>query len=125
MVRLDAVTYIWRELGTRCALLKETHALVQLFRAVLDAVAPRVALVTETNVPHQDNISYFGDGTNEAQMVYNFALPPLVLHTIHAERCDRLAQWAERAGARLRDRDVSQLPRLPRRHRAAGRRRAS
>ena len=83
VVRLDAVTYIWRELGTRCAHLKETHALVQLFRAVLDAVAPRVALVTETNVPHQDNVSYFGDGTNEAQMVYNFALPPLVLHTIH------------------------------------------
>jgi glycosidase len=95
VVRLDAVTYIWRELGTRCALLKETHALVQLFRAVLDAVAPRVALVTETNVPHPDNISYFGDGTNEAQMVYNFALPPLVLHTIHAGRCDRLAQWAD------------------------------
>jgi sucrose phosphorylase len=94
LVRLDAITYVWRELGTRCAHLKETHALVQLFRAVLDAVAPQVALVTETNVPHEDNVSYFGDGANEAQMVYNFALPPLVLHTFHTGSCERLARWA-------------------------------
>jgi sucrose phosphorylase len=94
VIRLDAVTYIWRELGTRCAHLDETHALVQLFRAILDAVAPQVALITETNVPHEDNVSYFGDGTNEAQMVYNFALPPLVLHTFHTGSTDRLVDWA-------------------------------
>ena len=94
IVRLDAVTYIWRELGTSCAHLRETHALVQLFRAILDVVAPRVALITETNVPHADNISYFGNGSDEAQMVYNFALPPLVLHTFHTGSCDTLARWA-------------------------------
>jgi sucrose phosphorylase len=94
MIRMDAVTYIWRELGTRCAHLRETHALVQLFRAVLDVVAPQVALVTETNVPHADNISYFGDGANEAQMVYNFALPPLVLHAFHTGDVSRLREWA-------------------------------
>lgn len=94
LIRLDAVTYIWRELGTSCAHLRETHALVQLFRAILDVVSPRVALITETNVPHADNISYFGDGRNEAQMVYNFALPPLVLHTFHTGSCDTLARWA-------------------------------
>jgi sucrose phosphorylase len=94
LIRLDAITYVWRELGTRCAHLRETHALVQLFRAILDAVAPQVALVTETNVPHVENVSYFGDGTNEAQMVYNFALPPLALHTFHTGSCRVLAQWA-------------------------------
>jgi glycosidase len=94
IIRLDAITYVWRELGTRCAHLRETHALVQLFRAILDAVAPQVALVTETNVPHAENVSYFGDGTNEAQMVYNFALPPLVLHTMHTGSCRALADWA-------------------------------
>ncbi|MCG6923709.1 MAG: sugar phosphorylase [Acidobacteria bacterium] len=94
IIRLDAVTYVWRELGTRCAHLDETHALVQLFRAILDVVAPQVALITETNVPHEDNVSYFGDGTNEAQMVYNFALPPLVLHTFHTGSTDRLSGWA-------------------------------
>lgn len=95
MLRLDAVTYLWRELGTRCAHLKETHALVQLFRAVLDVVAPRVALITETNVPHEDNITYFGDGSNEAQMVYNFALPPLTLYAFLAGDARPLARWAE------------------------------
>ncbi len=94
IVRLDAVTYIWHELGTRCAHLKETHALVQLFRAILDVVAPQVALVTETNVPHVDNISYFGDGRNEAQMVYSFALPPLVLHSISSGDVRALSRWA-------------------------------
>jgi sucrose phosphorylase len=53
-----------------------------------------VALVTETNVPHADNISYFGDGANEGQMVYNFALPPLVLHTFYTGSCRALAAWA-------------------------------
>jgi glycosidase len=94
IIRLDAVTYVWRELGTSCAHLRETHALVELFRAVLDAVAPQVALITETNVPHEDNVSYFGDGRDEAQMVYNFALPPLVLHTFHTGSCARLSEWA-------------------------------
>ena len=94
LIRLDAITYVWRELGTRCAHLRETHALVQLFRAILDVVAPEVALVTETNVPHAENVSYFGDGTNEAQMVYNFALPPLVLHTFHTGSARALSDWA-------------------------------
>jgi glycosidase len=94
LIRLDAATYLWRELGTSSAHLPQTHAMVQLFRAVLDVVAPRVALITETNVPHEDNVSYFGDGTNEAHMVYNFALPPLVLWTFHSGDWTRLAEWA-------------------------------
>jgi sucrose phosphorylase len=95
IIRLDAITYVWRELGTRCAHLRETHALVQLFRAILDVVAPQVAVVTETNVPHAENVSYFGDGANEAQMVYNFALPPLVLHSFYTGSCRVLADWAD------------------------------
>jgi glycosidase len=94
IIRLDAATYLWRELGTSCAHLAQTHALIQLFRAVMDVVAPRVGLITETNVPHEDNISYFGDGHNEAHMVYNFALPPLVLWTIHSGDCTYLSRWA-------------------------------
>ena len=88
------MTYLWYELGTHSAHLDQTHASIQLLRAVLDVVAPRVALVSETNVPHVDNISYFGDGANEAQMVYNFALPPLVVHTFQTVDCTRLAGWA-------------------------------
>ena len=64
MLRLDAVAYLWKELGTPCIHLDKTHAMVKLFRKILDRVAPGVRLITETNVPHPENISYFGDGYN-------------------------------------------------------------
>lgn len=95
-IRLDAIAYLWKEIGTACIHLPQTHAVIQLLRAVLDDVAPHVRLVTETNVPHADNISYFGDGGNEAQLVYNFALPPLVLHTFRTGDATILSQWASR-----------------------------
>jgi len=94
IIRMDAVTYLWEELGTTCVHLAQTHTIIQIFRTVLDAVAPHVALITETNVPHADNIRYFGNGSNEAQMVYNFALPPLVLHTFQNENASYLTSWA-------------------------------
>ena len=95
IIRLDAVTYLWAEPGTRCIHLSQTHEIVKLFRDILDVVAPYVALITETNVPHEENISYFGNGHDEAQMVYNFALPPLVLYTFYKEDASVLSQWAE------------------------------
>src|SRR5690606_22403781 len=94
-VRLDAVGFMWKTPGTSCIHLENTHRLIQLFRAITDMVAPGTVLITETNVPHQDNISYFGDGYNEAQMVYQFSLPPLVLHTIHSGNVHSLCQWAK------------------------------
>ncbi len=93
-LRLDAIAYLWKEIGTTCIHLPQTHAVIQLLRAVFDEVAPHVYLITETNVPHQDNISYFGDGTNEAQLVYNFALPPLTLHTFRTGNASVLSGWA-------------------------------
>ena len=93
IIRLDAVTYLWAEPGTRCVHLDQTHEIIKFFRDVLDAVAPHVALITETNVPHEDNIGYFGNGHNQAQMVYNFALPPLVLHTFYTQDASALAKW--------------------------------
>jgi glycosidase len=94
IIRLDAVTYLWSEPGTESIHLPQTHEIIKLLRDVLDTVAPGVALVTETNVPHEQNISYFGDGTDEAHMVYNFALPPLVLHTFYSEDTTALSEWA-------------------------------
>ncbi len=93
-IRLDAIAYLWKEIGTSCIHLPQTHAVIRLLRAVLDDVAPHVRLITETNVPHADNISYFGDGKNEAQLVYNFALPPLVLHTFRTGDAGILSGWA-------------------------------
>ena len=94
IIRLDAVTYLWDELGTSSVHLEQTHVCIKLFRDILDAVAPHVALITETNVPHEENISYFGNGKDEAQMVYNFALPPLVLYTFQTSNSQALTNWA-------------------------------
>ncbi len=94
IIRLDAIAYLWKKLGTSCIHLPETHRVVKLFRAILDAVAPGVMLITETNVPHEENISYFGTGTDEAQLVYQFPLPPLVLHSIATGNASTLTTWA-------------------------------
>jgi sucrose phosphorylase len=95
IIRLDAVTYIWAEPGTECVHLPQTHEIVKLMRDVMDVVAPGAALLTETNVPHNDNVSYFGNGYDEAHMVYNFALPPLVLHTFYREDATEISRWAQ------------------------------
>ncbi len=94
-IRLDAIAYLWKEIGTPCIHLQQTHSVIQIFRNVLDLAAPHVMLITETNVPHADNVSYFGDGMNEAQMVYNFALPPLTLHTLQTGDSTAISGWAK------------------------------
>lgn len=93
-IRLDAVGFLWKKAGTSSIHLPETHKIIQLFRSIVEEVAPGTILITETNMPHQDNISYFGDGTNEAQMVYQFPLPPLVLHAIRTGNTSYLQKWA-------------------------------
>jgi sucrose phosphorylase len=94
-IRLDAIAYLWKEIGTTCIHLKQTHQVVQLFRKILDVVAPDVLLITETNVPHHENISYYGDGRNEAQMIYNFTLPPLLFYSFVQEDATVLSEWAK------------------------------
>ncbi|MCB0177125.1 MAG: sugar phosphorylase [Anaerolineae bacterium] len=94
-IRLDAIAYMWKEIGSSCIHLPQVHRIIQLFRTVLDGVAPNVMLITETNVPHPENISYFGNGENEAQMVYNFSLPPLILHTFQTGDATVMQKWAE------------------------------
>lgn len=93
ILRLDAVAFLWKEMGTNCLHLPETHEVVKLFRDILDVVAPSAVLLTETNVPHEENLSYFGDG-DEAHMVYNFALPPLLLHGLLRNDGTLLTEWA-------------------------------
>ncbi len=94
IIRLDAVTYLWHEPGTRCIHLEQTHEIIKLLRDVFSTVAPHVGIITETNVPHEENVSYFGNGSDEAHMVYNFALPPLVLHSFYTGNTTVLSRWA-------------------------------
>ena len=95
IIRLDAIAYLWKESGTTCIHLPQTHEVVKLFRLIFDAVAPHVKIITETNVPHKENISYFGNGYDEAHMVYNFALPPLTAHSILTGDATALSKWAK------------------------------
>lgn len=92
IIRLDAVAYLGKQLGTSCIHLPQAHAVVKFFRELLAGTAPHVLLLTETNVPHAENISYFGDG-DEAHMVYQFSLPPLLLDAWLNEDAGPLVRW--------------------------------
>lgn len=93
-IRLDAIGFLWKASGTTCLHHPATHAIIKMWRALVDEVAPGARLLTETNVPHADNVTYLGNGSDEAHMVYQFALPPLVLHTFLAGSSERLSRWA-------------------------------
>ncbi len=93
IIRLDAIAYLWKKPATPCINLPETHEVVKILRDILDVVDPGVLLLTETNLPHEQNISYFGNG-DEAHMVYQFSLPPLLLHALHTGQTQYLREWA-------------------------------
>jgi len=95
LIRLDAIAFVWKEVGTECVHLPQTHELIQLMREVIHEVAPEIIIITETNVPHHENVSYFGSGDDEAQMVYNFALPPLLVEALQSGDTSVLTQWAQ------------------------------
>lgn len=92
-VRLDAVAFLWKESGTSCLNLPQTHEIVKLLRDLIGLVAPQTVLLTETNLPHQQNLSYFGD-SDEAHMIYQFSLAPLLLHGLYRGTSRYLSDWA-------------------------------
>jgi sucrose phosphorylase len=93
MIRLDAIAFLWKEIGTNCLHLPETHEFVKLLRDISDEIGRSVILLTETNVPNKENLSYFGNG-DEAHMVYQFSLPPLLVNTLYTENSEYLTKWA-------------------------------
>ncbi len=93
VIRLDAVGFLWKEKNSTCIHLPQTHLIIRAFRKIIEALFPGTLLITETNVPHQENISYFGDG-NEAHMVYNFTLPPLLAYSLLSGKTEKLLNWA-------------------------------
>jgi hypothetical protein len=93
IIRLDAIAYLWKTIGTRCIHLPPTHEIVKLVRDFLAVAAPDVLAVTETNVPHADNVSYFGR-SDEAHLVYQFALPPLLADAFLSGDARALTRWA-------------------------------
>ena len=73
ILRLDAIPYIWKESGTACVHMQQTHAFIRILRIILEEASPHVLILTETNVPHHENLSYFGSGMDEAHLIYNFS----------------------------------------------------
>ena len=93
LIRLDAVGFLWKRLGTTCLNLPETHLVIQLYRKIIEHLTSGVLFITETNVPHKDNISFFGNGNNEAHLVYNFTLPPLLAFSLITSNVKKLGKW--------------------------------
>ena len=90
--RLDAVAFTWKRSGTTCINLPEAHDLVRLLRALIEWVQPDAIIITETNVPNIENLAYFGQ-RDEAHCIYNFALPPLLIHTLVEADSSRITRW--------------------------------
>ncbi|MFQ3224234.1 MAG: sucrose phosphorylase [Lentimonas sp.] len=90
--RLDAIAFLWKESGTSCVHLPQTHELIKLLRLVIENLEPSAVVITETNVPNRENLSYFGND-NEAHLIYNFSLPPLLVHALLSGDCSHLKVW--------------------------------
>ncbi len=90
--RLDAVAFLWKELGTRCINLPQTHDLIRLLRTLIEHAQPDCMIITETNIPNRENLAYFGNA-NEAHAIYNFSLPPLLIWTLLSGDSRYLSQW--------------------------------
>jgi sucrose phosphorylase len=90
--RLDAVAFLWKQSGSTCINLSQTHELIRLFRLIIECAQPDAIVITETNVPNRENLSYFGNG-NEAHGIYNFSLPPLLVHALVTGNSSHLSTW--------------------------------
>ena len=93
--RLDAIAYLWKESGTKCINLKQTHEIVKLLRQISISLNVETTIVTETNLPEKENLSYFGKN-DEANWIYNFSLPPLLIHAFLFENSSYLNQWSKK-----------------------------
>lgn len=92
LFRLDAVAFLWKEIGTPCINLPQTHEIIRMLRLLIEHKNPQAIIITETNIPNRENLSYFGNA-NEAHLIYNFTLPPLLLNTMLTGDCSLLKQW--------------------------------
>ncbi|MBA34710.1 MAG: alpha-amylase [Oleispira sp.] len=90
--RLDAIAFLWKKVASPSINLEETHNVVRLLRLLIEHAQPDAVIITETNIPNRENLSYFGNA-NEAHCVYNFALPPLLVNTLLTGNSHHLKLW--------------------------------
>ncbi len=92
--RLDAIAYLWKENRTKCINLKQTHQIIKLLRIIINLLNIQTTIITETNLPEKENLSYFGSD-DEANWIYNFSLPPLLIHAFLFENSSYLNKWSK------------------------------
>ncbi len=90
--RFDAIAFLWKIVGSNSINLPQTHEVVRLLRTLIEAAEPQAIIITETNIPNTQNLTYFGNA-NEAHGIYNFSLPPLLLNTLLTGNCLYLKRW--------------------------------
>lgn len=90
--RFDAIAFLWKDIGTSCINLPQTHEVVRLLRTLIEHTRNDAVIITETNIPNTQNLTYFGNA-NEAHAIYNFSLPPLLLNTLITGNCLYLKRW--------------------------------
>jgi sucrose phosphorylase len=90
--RLDAIAFLWKKTASSSINLEETHNIVRLLRLLIEHAQSDAVIITETNIPNRENLSYFGNA-NEAHCVYNFALPPLLINTLITGNSHHLKLW--------------------------------
>jgi len=90
--RMDAVAFLWKEVGTPSIHLRQTHELIKILRLLIEHHTPECVVITETNVPNRENLTYLGNA-NEAHVIYNFSLPPLLINTLVTGNCRHLKTW--------------------------------
>ncbi len=92
--RLDAIAYLWKENGSKCINLRQTHEIIKLLRIISNHLNVETIIITETNLPEKENLSYFGKN-DEANWIYNFSLPPLLIHAFLFENNSYLNKWSK------------------------------
>lgn len=90
--RMDAVAFLWKIIGSKSINLPQTHEVVRLLRTLIEHAQPDTVIITETNIPNTQNLTYFGNA-NEAHCIYNFSLPPLLINSLITGNCLYLKRW--------------------------------
>lgn len=83
IIRIDAVPYIWKELGTSCRNLKQVHTIVRMMRMIGEIVCPATALLGEVVMEPEKVLPYFGTVEKpECHMLYNVTTMATTWHTV-------------------------------------------
>ena len=92
--RLDAIAYLWKENGNTCINHTNTHNIIKFIRLVFNLLKTECIIITETNLPEKENLSYFGNN-DEANWIYNFSLAPILVYSLLFEDSNKITKWSK------------------------------